>query len=452
MASSNVGRVANLVAQLRPIANRPVGAFTNRQGSFRAVACLAAGVSSLFGADAPAIRRQGVVNAASQRPAAAGGAIATGSLISIHGVGFAPDPKANVVRLKTPKGTLVLPVLHANPQRLEAWIPPSASPGPAELSVRSSGQDSAPEPVNLLHSGLGLFSANDKGWGVARTDSTSVPPGGTLTAFATGLQKATFLEMRIAGRLSKVLSVNAQRPDHIVEINIQVPSEAPEGCFVPLYGRVAGSPVSNSVTIAVKRDGGPCFRPEDDLFTGWSGGKTAIFVLSRTVSKDSNAAGDRMEDQLAAGFYDIQTANVLASPFLMQPPQGSCSAYATVLDSATPNGTSVSGLLLGSLGGDGLNATEVAVHWTGEVMTGTMAIIATSTDTESNTAGLTYCPASYASGQFTIPSGLLSQLPAGRGQLLLAFWPAQAPSVTVPGVDRLVLVSVFVQSAEVGIQ
>jgi hypothetical protein len=83
---------------------------------------------------------------------------------------------------------------------------------------------------------------------------------------------------------------------------------------------------------------------------------------------------------------------------------------------------------------------------------GTMAIIATSTDVESNTAGLTYCAASYASGQFSIPSGLLSELPAGRGQLLLAFWPAQSPSPAPPGIDRLVLVSVFVQSTEVGIQ
>jgi hypothetical protein len=98
---------------------------------------------------------------------------------------------------------------------------------------------------------------------------------------------------------------------------------------------------------------------------------------------------------------------------------------------------------------------EVTVRWLGEGSgegIGTMAIIATSTDVESNTAGLTYCAASYASGQFTIPSGLLSQLPAGRGQLLLAFWPAQLPGAAVPGVDRLVLVSVFVQSAEAGIQ
>lgn len=511
---------------------------------------LLAGRPLLFGADPPVIRRQGVVNAASQRPPAAGGAIATGSLISIHGVRFASDPKANIVQLKTPKGALDLPVLHASPQRLDAWIPPTASPGVAGLSVRAYGQESSPESVNLLRAAFGLFSANEKGWGLARAENVSAAgvrsvndldrpasPGGRVTVFATGLRAGEVPEMRVAGLRTKVLSVASHRPDRIVEIALQLPPETPEGCFVPVYGRVPDSASSNTVTIAVKRLGGPCSRSRDDLFAGWSGGKTAIFILSRTVRKDLDAAHDRIEDQLSAGFFDVQVANVQASPFLMPPPEGSCSAYAAVFDSATPNTDSLSGLLLGSLGGDALDAgatiaihtgrvqvsvpavigapglyrhilkysrprpsapsllsldsgtfhvtgsggakvgpfavqmaapapftwanrdrltaldrsKEVSVQWTGEARQGTVAIVATSADTESNVAGLTYCTASYASGQFTIPAGLLAPLPAGAGSLLLAFWPAQSPSAALPGIGRPVLLSIFVQSAEVRI-
>jgi hypothetical protein len=504
-----------------------------------------AGWSSLHAADPPAIRLQGVVNAASQRPAAAGGVVATGSLISLHGVRFAEDPKDNVVRLKTPKGTLALPVLHASLQRLEAWIPQNVPGGPAEVTVRSNGQESSPESMNLVRAGLGLFSANEQGWGQARLKNAldrSVPPGGTVTVLATGLRAGDTPELRIAGRLSKVLSIGFQRPDHMVEITLQVPPETPEGCFVPLYGRVPASPLSNIVTLAVKHDGGPCGRSQDDLFSGWSGGATAIFVLSRTVHRDLGASKDRVEDRLSAGFYDIDIASPIASPFLMAPPRGACTSYATVFDAATPHTASLSTLLLGSLGGEALDEgssiainngrvqvrvpavigapglyqhilkdslarssaptqlsldsgtfyvtgsggkagrfsvamaaptaftwtnrdrvtaldrpKEVTVQWTGAAPRegtpqSTMAIIASSADTERNVAGLTYCVAGYTAGQFTIPAGLLSQLPVGRGGLLLAFWPTPSRNAAPSGVARPILVSAFVQSAEVEIR
>ena len=302
-------------------------------------------------ADPPAIRREGVVNAASQRPASVGGAVARGTRISIHGVHFGSAAR---VLLESGGRPRPLAVLHADAQRLDAWIPPDAPLGEARLTVISGGLAGAPQSVTIRHSAPGLFSANGEGWGPARV---TVDPGGRLTLEATGIAPTDRPEVLVGNARARVLSVRAATaPDYIAKIAIQLPSDAPEGCFVPVFARLPGAPPGNTVTIAVHRGGGPCVSAAEDPAAGWEGGKSAVLALARSVRHTRDEPEGRIEDEVDAAFFDVPAGRARASPLLSLPPPGTCSTWAGALEAGSPLGSSLWTLLFGGIGGVGLDA------------------------------------------------------------------------------------------------
>jgi uncharacterized protein (TIGR03437 family) len=303
---------------------------------------------SIWGAEAPAIRRQGVVNAASQRPVAVGGAIARGSRISIHGVRFGAASGANRVSFRSATGEVRrLTVIEADPQHLEVWIPADAPLGPARITVSANGLESAPETVTVLKAAPGLFSANGQGWGPARAENlsnamrspngtaNSVAPGNRLALAATGLAPSDKPEIQVGNSIARVLQVHAAAAlAYTAEITIQVP-EASEGCYVPVYVRLPGAPVSNAVTISVHRGGGKCASAPDDPVMGWQGGKTAILSLTRTVRRSLDVPREHIEDEANGAFRDVPPGKARASPLLMLPPAGACTTWAGALKAGT---------------------------------------------------------------------------------------------------------------------
>jgi len=495
-------------------------------------------LSVMLGAGPPAIRRQGVVNAASQRPAALGGGISRGSLICIYGVRFAEGAQANRVSIESAGRTHSLSIVRADSQRLEAWIPPDAPLGPTRLTVTSNGLESAPEEIALVQSAPGLFSVNEAGWGPARSSNTpenSVTPGGRVTLEATGLAPADRPEMRVGNSRARVVSIRAgTAPNYTARITLEIPADAPEGCYVPVSARPRGGLVSNTVTIAIHRGGGACVHAPNDPAGGWKGGRTALLALSRTVRRPAEAPQDRMEDEVIAGFSDVPPGKTRASPLLAMPPVGTCAAYTTVLTADTQLGNSVWNLLFGEIPGKELDAGAsidvrsqsvqlkvpvvagvtglyrrnlsatigrvpprnrvsldsgrimiagtggaqvgpfsvalpapvafgapnplanpavrsgpVTVEWAGGHSEGSVAIILFGADANLNVAGMTYCTAPMAAGRFTIPAGLLAQLPAGRGDLVLASWWGQTISPPPPGIARVMAISAFARSFEI---
>ncbi len=486
------------------------------------------------------MRREGVVNAASQRPAAVGGAIARGSLISIYGVRFAAGIPANRVTLTSSGRPRSLALLHADPHHLEAWIPPDVPVGPARLTVAANGLESTPQAVTILKSAPGLFSANGQGWGPARSTNgpaNSLSPGGRLTLFATGLAPADRPEIRIGNTLASVVSKHlASAPAYTSEITIQTPLQTPEGCYVPVYARVPGAPPSNTVTISVHRGGGACVDPPDDLAAGWNGGRTAILFLSRTLRRTLDARQDRVEDELNAGFFDVPPGSARANPLLLLPPPGSCTTWAGAVKANTQLGGSMWDLLFSGMPGAGLDAgtaiairtrtvqltvpfvsgavglyrrmfsggagrlsprrisldsgrlgiagwggaqvgpfavalpapvpftalnppaepilraQSLSVEWQAADSDGAMAIVLYSADANLNVAALTYCDAPAREGKFTIPAALMSQLPAGRGDLVMASWWGQTISPAPNGIGRMMALSAFARSSEVRIE
>ncbi len=351
------------------VAKQLLGLVAVRAAPFALLLLLMTGAA--IGAEPPAIRRDGVVNAASQRPGAAGGAIAPASRISIHGVRFAPEVRANRVLLRGAGRALTLPVLSATTTRLEAWIPPGAPLGTAALSVQSNGLESQPVMLRIDRSAPGFFSVNEEGWGLARADNLSagvrapnsgsraVAPGGTVALAVTGLSSADHPQVFIGFETARVLSFRPPAaPDYYAEISIQVPPGAPEGCHVPVYARIADGRASNTVGISIHRGRGACVDGPDDPLSGWDGGKTAILILSRTVRRALDMPKDLTEDEFRAGFFDVQPGRRRDSLFLQEPPTGACTTYAAVPDAETPAPDSIPALLLGSIfrAGEGLDA------------------------------------------------------------------------------------------------
>lgn len=326
---------------------------------------------SIRGAEAPAIRRQGVVNAASQRPVAVGGAIARGSRISIYGVRFGAASGATRVSFKSATGEVRwLAVIEADPQRLEAWIPADAPLGPARIAVSAKGLESAPETVTVLKAAPGLFSTNGQGWGPARAENlsgamrspnstaNSVAPGNRLALAVTGLAPSDKPEIRVGNSAARVLQVHAAAaPAYTAEITIQIP-EASAGCYVPVYVRLPGVPVSNAVTISVHRGGGKCVSAADDPVMGWQGGKTAILSLTRTVRRSLDAPGEHIEDEANGAFRDVPPGKARATPLLLLPPAGVCTTWAGALKAGTTVGSSIWALLFSSIPGEGLDAGD----------------------------------------------------------------------------------------------
>jgi len=494
----------------------------------------------MFGAEPPVIDRPGVVNTASQRPAALGGAIARGSLITIYGVRFASLIAANRVTLTIGGRSHALTLLHADTHRIEAWIPPDSPIGPGQLTVTSNGSSTAPEPVTILKSAPGLFSANRQGWGPARSSNTpadSVEPGGKIALLATGVASADRPEVWVGNVAARVLSFHGPAvPKYMAEIAIQVPSEAPEGCYVPVHARVPGAPPSNMVTIAIHRGGGACASGPADPAGGWNGQRTGILLLSRTVRRTLDAPKDHLEDEFNAGFFDVPQAKARSSPLLMAPPPGVCTTWAGSMKANTALGASIWDLLFGGIPGKGLDAgTSIAIHnqtvqmeaprvngapglyrrvlsggpgrvalrnrlpldsgrlgmsgsggpqvgpftvalpvplpftvptrpvpiprsrpviveWSAATSGGTMAIALIGADPNRNIAGMAYCVAPEAAGRFVIPADLVSQLPPGRGGLVMASWRRQNLNPPPHGIVQMIGLSGFSQSWEVRIE
>ena len=492
----------------------------------------------LWAAEPPAIRKQGIVNAASQRPAAVGGAIARGSVISIHGVRFSPAMEGNRVTIESRGHTRTLPVLRAGPQRIDAWVLPDAPLGEARLTVTANGLASAPETIAILKSAPGLYSANGQGWGPAQSGNTpanSAPPGGRVTLVATGLSiddKPTLLVGNVPARVSL-----EQPTNHDVLIEVRIPPQAPEGCYVPVYARVPGAPPSNTVTIAIHRGGGPCVPAAGDPAAGWNGGKTAILLLSRTVARPLDPPHERLEDEVNAGFFDVPAGKARASPLLLLPPPGACTTWSGALKADTLMGMSIWTMLFGSIPGTGLDAgpwiavrtsslqlrapyvtgapglyrrtlsspagrmpsrfrmsleagrfalagpggpqvgpfatalpapvpftmssqpperiaraQPVAVEWNADRPAGTMILVLVGADPNLNVASLAYCTAPQSAGRLSVPADLLSQLPAGSGQLVLATWSRQSVAQPPTGIAHMFALSGYARSWEVRLE
>jgi uncharacterized protein (TIGR03437 family) len=305
-------------------------------------------------AQAPQIAPNGVVNAASNMPSTlADAGIARGAMLTIRGTRFGP-PRSNSrsAKLSGPAGEKALAIKWADFSLVTARVPEDAPLGPASLTVTVDGQQSPPYRVKVVPAQFGIYANNGKGWGSGRiqnvngaarspnTVSNSASFGQTMALSGTGLGDAKTPAVFVGGKPGKVIAARAS-PDGD-EIRFQIPANAPEGCFVPVQVRNAGSLPSNTVTVAIHKGGGACLQPEYFPFAGWAGTRVGMVAINRAVRREHGM--EPLSDEAGAWFRELSNLERL-NPYFLLPPPGTCTSQAEPWKGGAVPGASLISLL-----------------------------------------------------------------------------------------------------------
>jgi uncharacterized protein (TIGR03437 family) len=192
-----------------------------------------------------------------------------------------PVKDLSTVRLEMqPRGTtqrFAASVVAADAVMIWAVVPGNAPRGWMDvfLTVNSS---QATGKVFIDRSSFGLFSAISDGSGPAVAQNIvegagpvlnqlthPVLPGQYITLWGTGLGDFTTSDVSIefyGAVIQPTFAGHAPGQPGLDQINFRIPANAPAGCYVPVTVTVAGSDVSNQVTLATAASPGtPCTHP-----------------------------------------------------------------------------------------------------------------------------------------------------------------------------------------------
>jgi hypothetical protein len=126
------------------------------------------------------------------------------------------------------------------------------------------------------------------------------------------------------------------------QIVLEVPADAPLGCWVPVYVRTKGTNVSNFVTIAVTADGKPCSEPSNALPTALLKGGNIGMVLAARIAVHHDVGvinvNDTISDLLGAYFAQEKPGQFNFNPMFSLPPAGTCTSYTFAGDFANSPG------------------------------------------------------------------------------------------------------------------
>ena len=370
---------------------------------------LAFAFAAALSAQTPLVNTGGITNRFSLlSPLLASGSIAQGSIFHINGKNLGPvdgalSPDAPVTALAgvsaqvTVGGATVDVLLSAvSDLRIVALLPSATKVGTGTLTVTVNGQKSAPSPITVVKTSIGIQTASSLAAGPAVMEMLDDSGGSTpnsLTAgikplqvgvlHGTGLGPVEFSETAgaplqeleadihvfVDGQEARVL-FKGRTPGQIGldEFRIEIPEGVSAGCYVSV-GIQFGSNMSNFVSISVAPDGGACPDPrlplEEATVILKAQGivRTGAIELVRTASKTPApplGTIDSTIDLGAAAFVSTDYSKLVAIESLpsttiglcflqqiAQNPQqtGANSGASTVLDAGTvftvkgPNGT-----------------------------------------------------------------------------------------------------------------
>ena len=317
-------------------------------------------------AQPPAIGQNGVVNSASQiPPTLAGGALARGARFKIQGVRLTGSDPTSVV-VSQGAVSVNAQVLSATPLAIEAIVPPTTPLGSVEIRVRRGSETSAPFPVRISGANPGLYSRNGSGWGPGlvqnlrpnrRDNSINDPvrPSESVAILATGAGGVS-PEVFVGSKRAKVLRIASSAEPGNEALVVEIPSTAPEGCFVPVYARERepDATPSNTVTVSIRRGTGGCRMPTEFPVPLFDSGTTGMIVISRASGLSQNGRGKWMDDDAVAAFVK-RDASPPNAPLLLTPPVGTCTVYTGSSQSSFEMPLTISDGLLADLGGEGLD-------------------------------------------------------------------------------------------------
>ncbi len=322
----------------------------------------------------PFIFYRGIVNAASFAPQGLpNGAIARGSIFSIFGRGLGPAggasattlPLANTlagVSIEVCQGALCVPAipLFVGAGQINAIMPSSAPLGAVNVRVTFNGEAGNFSPGSVSATGFGTFSIASSGFGpgivtnfvspeqphVLNSSQATVKPGQVVTVWGTGLGPAlnadnvapqpgdlpVEVEIWVGGApvTNKIYSGRSPCCAGLDQVVFEIPAGAPTGCYVPVTLRTARQVVSNSTTIAISADGGPCSDPANPLNAARPGGRIGVVMLNRfhtTAALPLNLNLDFTSDLTAAIFQNEPAGAWHFNRLYSLPPPGACTTF-----------------------------------------------------------------------------------------------------------------------------
>ena len=291
------------------------------------------------------------------------------SLFVVAGAGLA-DPGGPVLQSSAPPGiplalngasiTVVVngvtthPALYYTSPTQVAGVLPAATPvGIGTLTLIHNGVSSAPAPIEVTASAVGINSysgsqgvVTDAATGALLTYTNSGQAGQAIVIWSTGLGADpadsdtiftttphvvnTPLQIYIGGALATILYQGSSGYPGVNQLNVLIPASAPTGCWVPLAA-ITGTVVSNIVTIPINPGGGACRDP----LTGLSGNQVApaggtlrTGLVSLIYVNEPARNGARRVTESANGAF-IRYTGLYAPPWPLSP--GGC-----ILQDLTP--------------------------------------------------------------------------------------------------------------------
>jgi uncharacterized protein (TIGR03437 family) len=322
----------------------------------------------------PFVYYRGVVNAASYAlQGLPNGSIARGSIFSIFGRNLGPNQSAIVssfplgasfqgvsIEVCRSGDCLAAVPLFVSAGQINAIMPSNTPLGGASLRVTYNGQAGNFSPVDIVASSFGIFAVNSGGYGPALVQNfvsaenqpvnsaiSTARPGQTVIAWGTGLGAGlnadnvapqvgdlpVDVEIWVGNQPVTVKRYSGRTPccAGLDQIVFDLPAGTPTGCYVPVQIRAGGRVTSNTVTLALDAEAGPCRDPGNPLQPYFvPGGKLGIAVFEKARTLVETASDPELE--LDAGAVFFSTRKEAGSPFfynpvLSLPPAGACVAW-----------------------------------------------------------------------------------------------------------------------------
>ena len=339
----------------------------------RHIACILLTALPALAQDAPFIFGGSIANSASFVPNdMPGGGIAQGSIFSIFGRAIGPatpvqvssfplGPQLAGVSINLRQGSKQLSAIpiFVIASQINAILPSATPLGTVSLQVSYNGQASNWIPVLVVGHAPGVFTATGYGRGVTvfqnfisatnqplNSETVSATPGQAGTLWLTGAGAITGadgdtppvgnlpyqIDILVGGRPVTQLLYAGRAPgiSGLDQFVFYLPSDAPTGCFVPVYVRVNGA-VSNATTMAIMPQGGACSDAYNPIAAALvKGGKIVDGMLFRASTSAGQFAGiDTSFSVDKAAVREMQEAGgqFAFDPFLSMPPQGTCTSY-----------------------------------------------------------------------------------------------------------------------------
>ena len=343
------------------------------------VALLAASSSSPTALAHPTFSSRSIVNAASFLPSISpGGAIARGSIFTIFGSDIGPvegveardfplrDSLGAVrVIVAQPGSTPVTALpLYVSAEQINAIMPSTAPLGAVTIQIEfddgDGGNASSPVRAEVVEAAFGIFTATGRGVGPSiafnfesendqplNATSRSARAGQTVVLWGTGLGAVTGGDDRPPSEVGAVVDLQAQsqvevwvggvRADRVLyagraaqfagldQINFEIPAGAAQGCYSPVWVKVAGGRVSNVTTLAIGAASGACIDPLNPHLGPGAGQRLGMALPQRVRFE---AAGTvTTTDTASVSFQHVAAPGFFFNPALSLPPRGTCYVF-----------------------------------------------------------------------------------------------------------------------------